>query len=62
MNGYWVNYSSDTFINKSRIYELDFWKEDSLNNKTEAFKLHPEVQYDNKLTKVAAANPLQNIT
>ena len=57
MNGYWVNYSSDTFINKSRIYELDFWKEDSLNNKTEQFKLYPEVQYDNKLTKVAAANP-----
>lgn len=57
MNGYWVNYSSDTFINKSRIYELDFWKEDSLNNKIEQFKLHPEVQYDNKLTKVAAANP-----
>ncbi|MBK7911869.1 MAG: hypothetical protein IPJ80_00015 [Saprospiraceae bacterium] len=55
MNGYcklFVRY----LINKSRIYELDFWKEDSLNNKIEQFKLHPEVQYDNKLTKVAA-NP-----
>ena len=57
MNGYWVQYLSDTFILKSRIYELEFWKEDTLNNKTESFKLYPEIQYDNKLTKVAASNP-----
>ncbi len=57
MNGYWVLYEKDTFILKSRIYTLNFWKEDSLNNITESFSLFPEVQYDNKLSKVAAANP-----
>ncbi len=57
MNGYWVLYEKDTFVLKSRIYELKVWKEDSLNNITETFTLYPEVQYDNKLTKVAAANP-----
>ncbi len=57
MNGYWVNYASDTFISKTRIYTLNFWKEDSLNNITESFVLHPEIQYDNKLSKVAASNP-----
>lgn len=57
MNGYWVMYEKDTFILKSRIYDLKVWKEDSLNHITESFMLHPEVQYDNKLTKVAASNP-----
>lgn len=57
MNGYWVLYEKDTFVLKSRIYDLKVWKEDSLNNIIESFTLRPEVQYDNKLTKVAAANP-----
>lgn len=57
MNGYWVLYEKDTFVLKSRIYQLRVWKEDSLNNVTESFTLLPEVQYDNKLTKVAASNP-----
>jgi cytochrome c-type biogenesis protein CcmF len=57
MNGYWVLYEKDTFVLKSRIYTLNFWKEDSLGNITESFDLYPEVQYDNKLSKVAAANP-----
>ena len=57
MNGYWVLYDKDTFILKSRIYDLQVWKEDSLNKISESFTLHPEVQYDNKLTKVAASNP-----
>ncbi len=57
MNGYWVLYESDSFVLKSRIYNLKIWKEDSTNQVTESFYLHPEVQYDNKLTKVAASNP-----
>ncbi len=57
MNGYWVNYQQDTFVHKSRIYTLRIWKDDSTGVKKEEFELHPEIQYDNKLTKVAASNP-----
>ncbi|MBK9108155.1 MAG: cytochrome c biogenesis protein CcsA [Saprospiraceae bacterium] len=57
MNGYWVEYSQDTFIQKIRKYTLQFWKEDTSGNRTETFTLYPEIQYDNKLTKVAASNP-----
>ena len=57
MNGYWVSYNRDTFIHKSRIYTLKLWKEDSTGKRLEEFQLYPEIQYDNKLTKVAASNP-----
>lgn len=57
MNGYWLNYVSDSFVLKSRIYQIDFWKEDTTGTKYSEFTLFPEIQYDNKLTKVAASNP-----
>lgn len=57
MNGYWLNYVSDSFVLKSRIYQIDFWQEDSAGIRSNEFTLYPEIQYDNKLTKVAASNP-----
>ncbi|MBK8955774.1 MAG: cytochrome c biogenesis protein CcsA [Saprospiraceae bacterium] len=63
MNGYWVEYSTDTFLHKVRKYTLKFWHEDSLGHRKDSFLLYPEIQYDNKLTKVAASNPsiLRNV-
>ncbi|MEO6190207.1 MAG: cytochrome c biogenesis protein CcsA, partial [Saprospiraceae bacterium] len=55
--GYWINYSYDTLDGRFRKYKIDLTKVDSSNNRKETFTLHPDIQYDNKLTKVAAANP-----
>ncbi len=57
MNGYWVSYKRDTFIEKIRKYTVSFFKEDANGNLVPAFTVFPEIQYDNKLTKVAASNP-----
>jgi cytochrome c-type biogenesis protein CcmF len=57
MKDYWVEYTSDTFVHTIRHYALKFWKEDSSGLRTDSFTLHPQIQYDNKVSKVAAANP-----
>jgi len=57
MKDYWVEYASDTFTHTIRHYALKFWKEDSTGLRRDSFTLHPQIQYDNKVSKVAAANP-----
>ncbi|HRI00466.1 MAG TPA: cytochrome c biogenesis protein CcsA [Saprospiraceae bacterium] len=57
LKGYWVNYKSDTLEGKFRKYKIQFDKIDSSNSTKETFIVEPTVQYDNKMTKVAASNP-----
>ena len=57
LEGYSIKYLSDTMDNKVRRYSIEFSKEDSLHPNADKFELNPEIQYDNKLTKVAASNP-----
>ncbi|MEP7195642.1 MAG: cytochrome c biogenesis protein CcsA [Saprospiraceae bacterium] len=55
--GYWMNYVHDTLEGRFRKYNIELLRVDSLNNTQEKFNLHPDIQYDNRMTKVAAANP-----
>jgi cytochrome c-type biogenesis protein CcmF len=57
LEGYELLYALDSMDNKVRRYHIQFSKGDLTNNNTEKFVLNPEIQYDNKLTKVAASNP-----
>lgn len=57
VENYKINYKADSMDRKVRRYQIDFTKLDSVTNKTESFTVRPEIQYDNKLTKVAASNP-----
>lgn len=56
-SGYWLNFKHDTLDGRFRKYTIDVLKEDTVSGDKESFTLYPDVQYDNKLTKVAAANP-----
>ncbi|MBK8734445.1 MAG: cytochrome c biogenesis protein CcsA [Saprospiraceae bacterium] len=56
LEGYELLYTLDSMDNKVRRYHIQFSKGDSTDN-AEKFVLNPEIQYDNKLTKVAASNP-----
>ncbi|NOT37942.1 MAG: cytochrome c biogenesis protein CcsA [Saprospiraceae bacterium] len=56
-DGHWLNFKHDTFENRFRKYTIDVVREDTSGKVQEEFTLFPDVQYDNKLTKVAAANP-----
>ncbi|MCC6816909.1 MAG: cytochrome c biogenesis protein CcsA [Saprospiraceae bacterium] len=53
-DGYWLNYTHDTLEGRFRNYTINV---ESEGNKNEKFAIYPDVQYDNKLTKVASANP-----
>lgn len=53
---YQVVFQSDTMIKSIRHYALQF-KEINHAGDTNVFMLTPQIQYDNKLTKVAASNP-----
>lgn len=55
--GYWIHYRHDTMISKIRSYTVDFVKVDSSGAQLDSFRIYPQVQYDNKLIKVAASNP-----
>lgn len=57
MNGYWVTYKSDTLNGLTREYEVEFLKVSPQGDTLEKFTTYPNVLYDRKLTKVAAANP-----
>lgn len=54
---YWINYQEDTMRGAIREYSLKFVQADSAGNRQDSFMVFPEIQYDNKLTKVAASNP-----
>lgn len=58
MNGYWVTYTGDTIRKTIKEYEVTWVKKDDVTGEiVESFVLNPNVQYDKKLTKVAAQNP-----
>lgn len=54
---YWINYQEDTMRGAIREYKLKFVQTDSSGSRLDSFQVYPEIQYDNKLTKVAASNP-----
>lgn len=57
MNGYWVTYESDTLKGLTREYQVRFAKVNEAGDTTETFTTHPNVLYERKMNKVAAANP-----
>jgi len=57
MNGYWVTYHSDTLIDLTRKYEVEFLKLGEKGDTLEHFTTFPDILYDRKMTKVATANP-----
>ncbi len=57
MNGYWVNYESDTLVNNERTYNIKFSKVDSTNKILEEFTLNPMTVFSNDKTEVVAFNP-----
>jgi len=52
-----VEYKKDTLQSRFRNYTIQFSTIDTLGEKIKSFETHPQIQYDNKLTKVAASNP-----
>ncbi len=56
-SGYWIRYQKDTLEGRFRKYTVNLSKVDSANKELGRIILYPDVQYDNKMTKVAAANP-----
>lgn len=55
--GYWITYESDTLIDKTRYYDLNFKKVDEQNEVLEEFDLRPNSVYSNDMQRVAAFNP-----
>ncbi len=56
-SNYWINFDRDTLEGRFRKYSIHLRKEDSVTGDFHTVDLHPDVQYDNKMTKIAAANP-----
>lgn len=57
MNGYWVEYVKDTIEGNSRIFTVLYTRLNAEMDTVETFTLHPDVLFNNKLTKVEASNP-----
>lgn len=57
MNGYWVEYKSDTVIGQNRYFDLAFKQVDQLENVIDSFTVRPNILYSNDFSKVAATNP-----
>ncbi|MDQ3142779.1 MAG: cytochrome c biogenesis protein CcsA [Bacteroidota bacterium] len=57
VKGYWVTYTKDTLEGNIRKYTVNFVMKDSMERLIDSFTVYPEIQYDNKMTKVAASNP-----
>jgi len=57
VKNYQVTYLKDTMEARFRHYNILFQEMDTMGNKGESFVVAPQIQYDNKLTKVAASNP-----
>ena len=56
VSGYQIDYLSDTLEARFRKYHITLKSQDSLGNEN-FIALNPDVQYDNKMMEVAAANP-----
>jgi cytochrome c-type biogenesis protein CcmF len=57
MNNYWVEYQSDTIVDKLRSFNIHFKKVDDKNEVLDEFTLYPTSQMSNDFSKVAAFNP-----
>jgi len=54
---YWITYESDTIIDRTRHFHIDFKKVDTTGKVLEQFVVKPNVLFSNDMTKVAAPNP-----
>jgi cytochrome c-type biogenesis protein CcmF len=57
LNGYWVNYESDTLVGRTRTYQVDFRRVDENNNTLEQFKVYPNAVYSHDYQRIGAFNP-----
>jgi len=57
LNGYWVEYQSDTLIERERYYNLSFTKVNEENKVLDQFTLNPSTLLSNDKTKVNAQIP-----
>ncbi len=57
MNGYWVDWVSDTLVRNERTYNIKFSKVDSNNLVLEEFTLSPMSVYSNDKTEIVSFNP-----
>lgn len=57
VKNYRVTYLNDTMEARFRHYSILFEEMDTTGKMGESFVVAPQIQYDNKLTKVAASNP-----
>ena len=54
---YWITYQKDTVDGRYRYFDILFEKVGKDSTVIESFKVHPNVQYDKKFSKIAASNP-----
>ncbi|MBP7184117.1 MAG: cytochrome c biogenesis protein CcsA, partial [Saprospiraceae bacterium] len=57
MNKYEVTYKSDTVVNHTRSFNINYLQKDKNGKILEDFSLSPTVIYDKSFTKIAASNP-----
>ena len=58
MNGYWVEYKSDTIKGNIREFQVEYNRINENQDTVEKFELRPNVVFNNKQTKVEATNRL----
>jgi len=57
MNGYWVEYESDTIEGNTRKFEVSYKRINEAQDTVERFSLSPNVIYNRQNTKLEATNP-----
>ncbi len=57
LNGYWVNYKSDSLVGREIRHRIDFARIDENNKVVEKFTTYPTSVYSNDFTKIGANNP-----
>ncbi len=57
MSGYEVTYTSDTIVDFTRVFTVNYKRYNENKDLVEEFDLHPNALYDTKFTKIASSNP-----
>lgn len=57
MSGYEVTYVSDTLVDFTRTYTVNYKRRNKEGEVVEDFNLYPNILYDKSFTKIAASNP-----
>lgn len=57
MNGYWVEYASDTVVGNVREFLVNYNRIDASQDTVEQFSLRPNVIYNRQNTKIESTNP-----